>query len=576
MKSFLRAFFASLFAIIFLCVIVAGAVKIKISKKPKIENHTYLVVDIYGDIMEYDPPGGGLASLTGGKPETLQRILGNMEKARVDKRIDGVIMKISANNNAGAAMRQEMRGAIKKLEDSGKKVIAYSDDLNLKTLYLASACDSIFMPNEGTVMLIGIGLTSTHFKGTLDKLGIKPDIHKIREYKTAAELVTRKDLSPEAKENLGWLIDEFWDMTLKALSKERHMSEEKLVDLMNHALFTVFEAKEAGLIDDIMYWPELEKRLMQKGDEKLRTVSEARYADVKPEKLGLKGKKKIAIVHAQGLIGGRKSQVHPLFGVMMGHETVCADLQKAARDKDVAAIVFRVNSGGGEGLASDIISHEVEVASREKPVVVSMVDVAGSGGYMIAYRASKIMADPASITGSIGSISGKFNVKGFDDKLGITHDHVTKGPMALIWSDDRDFTPEERARFEQNHWDGFNAWLADVAKHRGLTIEQAQKLAYGRVWTGRQAKANGLIDELGGLDDAVALAKKLANIPEDEKVSVVHYPVEKGLLSSLLSGGGIGVVVKTAVYNMLHDDVTESFSGANARRLYLMDDIVLE
>jgi protease-4 len=576
MKTFVQAFFASLLAVVVLIVVIAGAVIQKLDKKEKIKDHSYLVVDIYGDVLEYNLPGNGLASVMSGKPETLQRVLSNLEKVRVDDRIDGVIMKISASNSAGAAMIEEMRNAIKKVEASGKPVYAFTDNLDKKAVYLAAACDSIFLTPEGYVMFTGMLSTSMHAKNMLDKLGIRPNIHKIREYKSAAELVTRTDDSPEAKENREWLMDEMWDMTMDAVSKDRHLTVDKLVECMEHALFSPQEAKDAGLVDDLMYWPELEKRLMREGDEKLRTVSQERYAQVKPEKLGLKGKKKIAVVHAQGMIGGRESGVNPMLGVMMGHETVCAELRRALEDKDVAGVVFRIDSRGGESLASDIISHEVDIVGHEKPVVASMVDVAASGGYMIAYRATKMIADPTSITGSIGSISGKFNMKGFYDKLGITHDHITKGPMAMLFSDDQDFTPEERARFEQNHWDGFNAWLRDVAAHRGMTMEQAEKLAYGRVWTGRQAKGNGLIDELGGLDDAIALVKTLAEIPADEKVTVVHYPKEKSLLSTLFGGGNATAAVQWVAYRLFHNELVEGMNSPAYRTYYVMDEAAVE
>ncbi|NIM65404.1 MAG: signal peptide peptidase SppA [Candidatus Latescibacteria bacterium] len=572
MKAFLRNFFAGFLALVVFTAICYLVAKSKLEEKPEIKDRSYLIVDIYGEIFEYDPPTGVMGGMFEGKPETLNRILCNLEKAAVDDRIEGVIMKLSASNTAGGAMHQEMRRAIKKVRKAGKPVYAFTDDMDRNTVSLASACDSIFATPTAWVVFTGMSLTSMHVKSMLDKLGINPNIHKIKDYKSAAELVTRTDLSPEAKENLRWLLDEFWDMQLSVISEERGIPIEKIEELMEHAIFMAEEAKEAGLVDRLVYWSDLADQLKREDDEKLRTVSQADYATVDPEELGLKGDKKIAVVHAQGMIGGRKNKVDPLFGVMMGHESVCSELRRARRDKDVAAVIFRVDSGGGEGLASDIIGHEVRILADEKPVVVSMVDVAGSGGYMIAYRATKIVADPLTITGSIGSISGKFNMTAFHRKLGITHDFVTKGPMALLFSQYRDFTEAERERFEKNHWDGFNMWLADVAKYRGMTFEEAEKLAHGRVWTGRQAKANGLIDEVGGLDRAIELAKELAEIPAGEKVTVVHYPKrEKSFLSSLL-GGGLAASVRWAAYRYLHQDVLETARSLSSGPVYIMDD----
>ncbi len=573
MKAFFRSFLASLLALVFLLVIFIGVIAWKTSRKPKIEQHSYLVVDIYGQILEYDPPTDIVSQILGGEPLTLQAILSNLEKASLDERIDGVIMRFSANNSAGLAKLQEIRNAVLKLKKAGKKVYGFSDIIDRKTYYLASACNSIFMPPTAYFFFTGFSTSTYHVKETLDKLGIEPNIHRIKEYKSAAEIVTRKDMSPESRENKEWILDEQWEMFIRALEGDRGITEDKVIKLMEHALFSAEEAREAGLIDRLLYWDELEDMLRQEKDKKLRTVTQNRYSQVDPAKLGLKGKKKIAVVHAQGMIGGRRSTVNPLLGVMMGHETVVEDLRRARMDEDIEAVVFRVDSRGGEGLASDLIGHEVEVTSRVKPVVVSMVDVAASGGYLISYRANKIVADPMTITGSIGSINGKVNMKKFYDKLGVTHDFVTKGPMALMFSDYRNFTEKEWERFKEDHWNGFNAWLRDVAQHREMSFEEAEKLAYGRVWTGRQAKANGLLDELGGVDRAVEVAKELAGIPADEKVTILHYPIKKGMLSSIFGGKGeLNAAARWILYRFIRDDLVGSWRMITEEPLFFLND----
>jgi protease-4 len=573
MKVFWKCFFATILAFAVMVIVIVGIAASKGDSKKKILNHSYLVVDVYGDIAEYNPPAGIMGEVVGGKPETLQRILGNLEKVCVDDRIDGVIFKISSSNGAGHAMLEEMRGAIKKIRASGKKVYAYSDSMDRKSFYLAAACDSIYAPPSAYISFLGMGGGSMHVKNMLDKIGVRPNLHQIREYKSAAEMVTRTNMSPEARENEEWLVGEIWDMLMKAFAEDRGLSEERVVELMKGALYTAPEAKAVGLVDRLFYWDELENMLRGK-EKKLHTVSQATYAAVKPEKLGLKGAKKIAVVHAGGMIGGRTSKVDPLLGVMMGHETVIGELRRARDDKDVAAIVFRVDSQGGESLASDLIAHEIGVISKEKPVVVSMVDVAASGGYYISYKATKIVADPMTITGSIGSISAKFNMKGFYDKLGVTYDFIEKGPNALFHSFYRDFTPEERAIFERNHWNGFDMWLRDVAACRHMTYEQVSGLAMGRVWTGRQAKANGLIDEVGGLEKAIEVAKDLAKIPTDQKVTVMHYPKKKGLLQVLLEGegGGASAAVNWVVYRFIRDDVADTWRMLSEGSFYILDE----
>ncbi len=578
MKSFFRSFFALILAIIVLFAVVVGVVAIKSGQKSKIEDNSYLVIDIYGEVLEYDPPGGVMAEILGGGPETLHRILGNLEKAAVDERIDGVIMKLSSSNNMGTAMRGEVRDAVKKVRVSGKKVYAFGDFMDTRVYMLAAACDSIYMPPNGYFMYNGFRVTSAHFKGTLEKLGIKPNIHKIKDYKSAAELVTRSDMSPEAREMYGWMLEEGWNNYVSCLEEDRGLTEDQIISFMDYAIMRPAETVEMGLVDRLLYWDGLEEMLKAEDDEKLHTVSMCRYEEEDPKDLGFKGKKKIAVVHAQGMIGGSKSKVDPMLGILMGHECVNADIRRAIEDEDVAAIVFRVNSPGGESLASDLICHQIHIATKSKPVVVSMVNVAASGGYMISYKADKIIADPMTVTGSIGSISAKFNMKGFFDKLGMTHDAVTKGPKALMWSDTRDFTPEERKRFEENHWEDFNVWLADVAEFRGMTFEEAEKLAHGRVWTGRQAKENGLIDEVGGLDRAIEIAKELAEIPAEDGVTVVHYPEQKELIDIILSGEGnlATAAVRWVIYRFIRDDLAETWNMMTDNTVFYMEEVYFE
>ncbi|MBN1885848.1 MAG: signal peptide peptidase SppA [Candidatus Krumholzibacteriota bacterium] len=569
MKSFFRAFLASFLAIVVVILVVVGVVASKANEKSKIEDHSWLVIDIYGDVTEFDPPGGILSEVMGGKPETLQRILSNLEKVRHDDRIDGVILKLSSANNLGAAKMEEIRGAVGAVRASGKKVYGWADSMDRGTYYLAAACDSIYMPPTGYIQFLGFYRGSIHAKSMLEKLGINPNVHKIKDYKSAAEMVTRTDMSGPARENDMWMLDEYWDMYVSAIEADRGITELELVEIMNHAQFLPEAAVEFGLVDRLLYWDELDAMLRQEDDEKLNVVSQGRYADEEPKDLGFNdGKKKIVVIHAQGMIGGRVNKVDPLFGIMMGHETINAEFRRARRDEDVAAIVFRVDSGGGESLASDLMSREADITADEKPVVVSMVDVAASGGYMISYRASRIVADPTTLTGSIGSISMKFNMKGFFEKLGITADAATKGPHALMWSSFSDFTEEEWDIFTKDHWKGFNAWLADVADRRGMTFEEAEKLAHGRVWTGRQAKKNGLVDELGGLDRAIEIAREMAEIPGDEEVTVEHWPKRKGLLESITSGqGSLSAVTRYVVWRMIRTDVAETWRTVAEGRL---------
>lgn len=557
--SLLNSVLRTLLTIIVIAALVAIGFWIVDRRGPDVPKHAWLVLDLYGEVHEYDQPGGVLAQVMGGDGLTLQGMLDNLDKAAADDRIAGVLLKLSSSNDAGWAKTQELRDAVARVRAAGKRVYAWGDALDLRMLFLASACDTIAMPSGGYLTVKGLVAESQHVRGTLDKLGVVPHLHKIEDYKAATEMIMDKQMSPAAREMRTWMLDEVWSMVVPVVAESRGMTEARLTALMEYAEFQPQEAVEAGLVDAVLYCQDLEELLKRPGDDTLPVIGHEDYLQLDREKVLGKGKRTVAVVHAQGNIGGRVSRIDPLMGVMMGHESIVAELRRCRLDDDVKAVVFRIDSGGGESLASDLIAHEVELTAAVKPVIVSMVDVAGSGGYMIAYRATKLMADPLSVTGSIGSINGFFDLKGLYDKLGVSKDFVTRGPMARFGGDYREPTPEEWARHVDAHWKGFNVWLEDVARRRGLGIAEARKLAYGRVWTGRQAAANGLIDATGNLHDAVALAAELAKIDLDTRLKIVHYPVRQSLLASLLDGGGgASSDVSSVVWRALRADLAET------------------
>jgi protease-4 len=561
MKNFLQSLGGALAAILLLAVIGGGIAGWRANKLPDVETGSWLVIDLHGEMLEYDPPGGVMSELASGDTETLQRMLDSFAKVAVDDRIAGVVLRLSSNSSIGTAAIQELRGAIAELHASGKKVYAYAESFDTNDYYLLAACDEIIAPATAYIEFKGASITTVHIRQALEKIGIKPNLHRIKDYKSAAELLIRDDMSEQSRENRTWMMNEAWEVFMTDVAADRQLTEPALVALMERAVLRAAEALEGGLIDRVAYWDEVEKQLQEEPDGELLTISHGDYAKIPAAELGLAGDKTIAVVHVQGTIVGRESGVNPLLGLTMGHETVIRQLRRAREDDDVAAIIIRIDSGGGDALGSDLMGHEVEVSAASKPVIASMVDVAASGGYHIAYRASRILANSLTVTGSIGSISTKFNVAGLFEKLGITQDAVSRGPMARWNSFLRDFTPAERARFEEDHWAGFDHWLRDVSEHRGMSVADTEKLAHGRVWTGRQAFANGLIDEIGGLSAAIDAAKRLAEIPEDESVTVVHYPEKRSLIATLLSGDhAVAISARWLVHRMIRDDVANTLT----------------
>lgn len=553
LTSLFRSVTVSLLTFMVVVALVAAGVYLGTKKGSGIEDNSWLVLDLYGSVSEYNPPGGPLAMVTGGGALTLQDMLDNLGKAAIDDRIEGVIFHISSTNSAGWAKLEELRLAVDKVQAAGKPVHAWADALDLNSLYLASGCDDVLMPDAGYFSFTGMSSGVPFFGGVLEKLGVVPHLHKIKDYKSAAEIIINTEMSEASREMHVWMMDEKWDVVIPTIAQERGLTEEKILELMAYATFQPAEAVEAGLITETIYIQELEERLKGEDDDFLKTVSHTQYAKVTWKEAGLKTGPVVAVVHAQGNIGGRKNRVDPVMGVMMGHETIIRELQRCRFDDEVEAVVLRIDSGGGESLASDLMAHEVELLAKVKPVVISMVDVAASGGYYMAYKGSYLMANSLTVTGSIGSINGFFNMSGLYEKIGFNKEFVTRGPMALLGSDMRDPTDEEWARHTDAHWKSFNAWLGDVAKHRGMEFEEAEKLAHGRVWTGRQAMANGLIDGLGNLDAAVAQALVLAEVEDDKAAKLIHLPEKQDLIASLLSGDGepddpVAMAVRAILY----------------------------
>lgn len=547
MKEFLRTVLAVIVAMLILILFTGLMLFAKSVEKPDIKGDSYLVLSLEGEIVDY-PLGGITSQIFGGGPGSHAELLENLEKAVVDDRIKGVILKVGSST-LGSAKLQELRKAVRKVQESGKKVYAFSEFLSTRDYYIASVCDSIFMAPAGYLTMTGAAGGRMFLKNMLDKLEIKPNIHRIEDYKSAAEMVTRSEMSDESEEQATWLMDDLYAEYITAVASDRSMTPSDLEAVWDRALYLPEEGVEAGLVDETLFWDQLEDRLKDPDDEKLKTVYGGTYSKVDRADVGLEGKK-IAIVHGQGLIHGGKSGVDPMMGMTMGAKSVVQDLRTVLEDEDIVGVVFRVDSPGGVGLASDVIGRWVKVVDGEKPVVVSMADVAASGGYMVSHRIRPIVALPNTITGSIGSITGKFNMRGLYDKLGVTFDFVWKGPHSLIFSDYYDWTDEEARMVAENHWKGFNNWVEDIAKHRDMTFEEVDSVARGRVWTGRQALERNLVDRLGGLDAALAAVKEEAGIPADEEVTLVHYPVKKGLVESLMSGELASAVKADLTYQL--------------------------
>jgi protease-4 len=523
-----------LVALIGLAVLVAAFRR----NEPSIERNSVLALRVAGSLPDYVSPDP-LRKLFGNTDQSLSDLILQFKKAKVDDRIKVIILDINMSG-AGWGKSEEIRDAITDFRSSGKPVYAYMEYAMDKEYYIASACDKIYLAPPGELFINGLAADVLFFRGSLDKLGIYPDMVQVGKYKTAVETFTRKDMSDANREFMNSLLDDLFNRYVEAVAKARGKSAEQVRAIIDDAPYSAEKSKEMGLIDGVAYRDELEKELKTKlgykESDELRVVKSSAYSNVQPESLGLDKGEKIAVIYAIGDIGSGKSENSPGGDQSIGSDTLSKAVKDAGDDKTIKAIVIRVDSPGGSGLASDIIWHAVEAAKTKKPVVVSMSDVAASGGYYISTGANKIVAQPSTITGSIGVFAGKPVLKGFYDWLGISNEYLLRGKQAGMFRESEKFTPEERTKFEElikrTYYEDF---VPKVARGRNKSPEYIDSVAQGRVWTGSQGRERGLVDEFGGLDRAVEIAKELAKIPRDKGVHRVILPYPRTFIQELLS-----------------------------------------
>jgi protease-4 len=507
---------------------------------PTIADNSVLTLRVAGslpDYMPYDP----LRKFFGSTDQSLTNLILQFKKAKVDKRIKVVLLEIDMSG-AGWGKSEEIRDAIADFRTSGKPVYAFMEYGMNKEYYIASACDKIYLAPPGELFINGLAADVMFFRGSLDKLGIYPDIFQIGKYKSAGDTFTRKEMSDAHREFMNALLDDLFNRYVDAIANSRGKTSDQVRAIIDDAPYGAQKAKEAGLVDGVAYRGELEKELKAKlgykETDQLPIVKGGDYSQVEPESLGLDQGEKVAVIYATGDIGSGQSENSPRGNQSIGSDTLSKAIDDAREDKSIKAIVIRVDSPGGSGLASDIIWHSVVAAKEKKPVVISMSDVAASGGYYIACGASKIIAQPSTITGSIGVVAGKPVLRGFYDWIGLSNEYVLRGKNAGMFRETEKFNPDERAKFED--WiktTYYNDFVPKVAKGRDKDAAYIDSIAQGRVWTGFQGKERGLVDEFGGLDRAVEVAKDLAKIPKDKGVHRVILPYPRTIMQELLSEG---------------------------------------
>ena len=541
--------------------------------EPSIRDNSVLTLRVAGPLPDYSPDDP-FKKWFGGPDQSLTGLIMSFKKAKVDKRIKAILLDVNLSG-VGWGKAEEIRDAITDFRSSGKPVYAYVEFGLNKEYYIATACDKIIVPPPGELFINGLAADVMFFRGSLDKLGIYPDIFQIGKYKSVGDMFTQKQMTDAHREYINSMLDDLYNHYVNAIAQGRHKTPDEVRALIDNAPYGAAKAKEAGLVDETLYRDDVEKEFKKllgyKDTDTFTPVRSADYRDVSPESLGLNKGEKIAVIYASGDIGSGSSENSPSGDQSIGSDTVAKALNDAAADNTIKAVVLRVDSPGGSGLASDIIWHAVEATNQKKPVVVSMSDVAASGGYYISASASKIIAQPSTITGSIGVVAGKPVMRGFYDWLGISNEYVLRGKNAGMFRETEKFSDDERAKFED--WiktTYYQDFVPKVAKGRNKDAQYVDSVGQGRVWTGAQAKDRGLVDDFGGLDKAIEVAKQLAKIPADKGVQRVILPYPTTFLQELLNGGSENsntqVEQQRAVFAALPEDARRAL-----RYMQLMD-----
>ncbi len=534
-----------------------------------------LEADFQGPFVEHIPNDSAAQVLLARKP-VIRDVVEALETASRDDRVMGLLARIG-DVQMGMAHIQEIRDAVTAFRKTGKPAIAFADTFGELTpgnggYYLAAAFDEIYIQPSGDLGLTGLMSRSPFVAGTLEKLEIEPRLDHRKEYKNYMNMFTETEYTAPHREAVSAVVDSMFDQMVRAIAEARGLSEDEVRDRVDRGPFLGKEALDAKLVDGLFYWDEVEDRIRERIGEDpdgYRLSTYFRRAE-RPYTEG----KTVALIYGEGGVHRGESTYNPVTGgVTMGSETVAKAFRSAIEDEDVKAILFRVDSPGGSYVGSDTIRREVVRAGRAgKPVIVSMANVAGSGGYFVAMTAHSIVAQPGTVTGSIGVLGGKMITRDFWNKLGVTWDSVKRGEHAGMWSPIEDYSSEEWARVQALLDRVYEDFTQKVAQGRNLKEEKVLEIAKGRIWSGEDALRIGLVDGLGGFHKALAVTREAIGVEPDAAIRLKRFPAKKSVLEILMNKGDRGISGGTA-------DLIEDLQGVGRvleRTGILSDHQVLE
>jgi protease-4 len=537
--------FTLLTAAFFISIVAVVTMYLFVGREPYVPANATLTLDIGGDLAE-TVPNDLTTVLRGGRPPTVHTIVDSLRRAKVDDRVSGILLRPTGFTSPFWGKVQEIRDAVLDFRKSGKLVYAYLEYGGDRDYYLATAADKVFLMPASALDLTGVATYQLFLRGTLDKVGVYPDLHHVGDYKTAVNTFTEKGYTPTHREMDTSINQSLYDELVRRVAEGRGMTIDEVRRLIDDGPFLPADAVRAGLVDELAYEDEVKDKLREaSGASEDHDIEGGDYARIGAGSLGLGGGTRIGVIYASGAIVPGKSGFDPINGNVVGSETLIDAIRLARKDPSLRALILRVDSPGGSSVASDAIWHELTLAAADdpdRPLIASMSDLAASGGYYISMAAESIVAQPSTLTGSIGIYGGKYVTGGLYEKLGAAIDSTSHGKHAEINSPARPYTADQVAKLDQHLRTFYDEFVGKVAHARRKTKDEIERIAQGRVWTGRQALDNGLVDALGGLDRAIALAKERADIAPDDEIELVVFPPRRTvyeLLSEQLSGGGL-------------------------------------
>lgn len=536
LASFLGTIIA---AVVFVLVLVIIVVIVGSPSGKTVDKNSLLVIKLDGEIIDnvshsplenFNPLSKGTVAKIG-----LVEILQSIEKAETDVNIKGILLQVD-NVNAGISTINEIRNALKDFKQSGKFILSYSDYYSQKGYYLSTVADKVYMNPEGMLLLKGLSINSLFFKKTFEKIGIKPQIIRHGKYKSAIEIFTQEEMSEASKYQVQELVDDIWVHVKNDIAAARSIKPRKIDQLADSlAVRTALLALENGLLDATKYYDEIlaecRDSLGIDDDADIASVSLPAYIEYNYAKQTVQIQddvSEVAVIVAQG-------DIYPGEGdnESIGGDRIARMIRKARLDKNIKAIVLRINSGGGSSLASDIIWRESKLAAEQKTLVISMGDAAASGGYYIACPADFIVANPTTITGSIGVFGVFFSGTELLDELGVTSDYVKSNENADVGTFTRPMNETEIAAVQYGIEDIYNTFINHVADGRKMKVAAVDSIGQGRVWTGTDAQEIGLVDMMGGLKTAIKVAIDMENLA-DKPYQVKYYPERLDAFSALM------------------------------------------